>query len=90
MFNGIFRLIDGDYEKAINAYTKAIEIRETAVYLANRSLAYLRTECFGYALDDASKAISLDSSYVKVCHFNLFICPGLLSQGICTYGIRSV
>ncbi|KAH9596076.1 Serine/threonine-protein phosphatase 5 [Schistosoma haematobium] len=56
---------DGDYEKAIDAYTKAIEIRETAVYLANRSLAYLRTECFGYALDDASKAISLDSSYVK-------------------------
>ncbi|KAH8850956.1 Serine/threonine-protein phosphatase 5 [Schistosoma japonicum] len=56
---------DGDYDKAIEAYTKAIEIQETAVYLANRSLAYLRTECFGYALDDASKAISLDSSYVK-------------------------
>ncbi|CAH8459687.1 unnamed protein product [Schistosoma turkestanicum] len=56
---------DGDYDKAIEAYTKAIEIRETAVYLANRSLAYLRTECFGYALDDASKAIALDSSYVK-------------------------
>lgn len=56
---------DGEYDKAIEAYTKAIEINETAVYLANRSLAYLRTECFGYALEDAMKAIALDSSYVK-------------------------
>ncbi|VDQ10923.1 unnamed protein product [Trichobilharzia regenti] len=57
---------DGEYDKAIDAYTKAIEIQESAVYLSNRSLAYLRIECFGYALDDASRAIALDSSYVKV------------------------
>ncbi|CAH8828984.1 unnamed protein product [Trichobilharzia szidati] len=56
---------DGEYDKAIDAYTKAIEIQESAVYLSNRSLAYLRIECFGYALDDASRAIALDSSYVK-------------------------
>ncbi|CAH8434632.1 unnamed protein product [Heterobilharzia americana] len=56
---------DGEYDKAIEAYTKAIDICESAVYLANRSLAYLRTECFGYALDDASRAINVDSSYVK-------------------------
>ena len=26
-----------------------------AVFYANRSISYLRTECFGYALSDASK-----------------------------------
>lgn len=36
-----------------------------AVYYGNRSFAYLRTECFGYALADASKAIELDSGYIK-------------------------
>ncbi|CAL8079473.1 unnamed protein product [Calicophoron daubneyi] len=56
---------DGEYEKAIENYTKAIAVKESAVYFSNRSLAYLRTECFGYALEDASRAIALDSSYVK-------------------------
>lgn len=35
------------------------------MYYGNRSIAYLRTECFGYALTDASKAIELDRNYVK-------------------------
>ncbi|KAA0184377.1 Serine/threonine-protein phosphatase [Fasciolopsis buskii] len=56
---------DGDYDKAIEEYTKAIETKESAVYFSNRSLAYLRTECFGYALDDATRAIAIDSSYIK-------------------------
>ncbi|XP_020284073.1 serine/threonine-protein phosphatase 5 [Pseudomyrmex gracilis] len=54
------------YDKAIELYTKAIELNPTlAVYYGNRSIAYLRTECFGYALTDASKAIELDRNYVK-------------------------
>ncbi|TPP59276.1 Serine/threonine-protein phosphatase [Fasciola gigantica] len=61
--NKYFR--DGDYDKAIEEYTKAIETKETAICFSNRSLAYLRTECFGYALDDASRAIAIDSSYIK-------------------------
>lgn len=36
-----------------------------AVYYGNRSFAYLKTECFGYALSDASKAIDLDKGYIK-------------------------
>ncbi|KAF6772989.1 hypothetical protein AHF37_08204 [Paragonimus kellicotti] len=56
---------DGDYNKAIEKYTEALDLKESAVYFSNRSLAYLRTECFGYALNDASKAIALDCSYVK-------------------------
>lgn len=54
------------YERAIELYTAAIELDDqTAIYYGNRSLAYLRTECFGYALEDASKALELDKSYVK-------------------------
>ncbi|GFG29986.1 hypothetical protein Cfor_03613, partial [Coptotermes formosanus] len=55
-----------DYNKAIDLYSKAIELNPTvAVYYGNRSIAYLKTECFGYALNDASKAIELDKTYVK-------------------------
>ncbi|XP_050294825.1 serine/threonine-protein phosphatase 5 [Anthonomus grandis grandis] len=55
-----------DYNRAIDLYTKAIEKNpNSSVYYANRSFAYLKTECFGYALADASKAVELDKSYVK-------------------------
>lgn len=55
-----------DFNKAIDLYTKAIEKNpNSAVYYSNRSFAYLKTECFGYALTDASKSVELDKSYVK-------------------------
>jgi len=57
--------IGGDYTSAIDLYSKAIEQFPTAVLYANRSISYLRTECVGYALTDASKAIELDKNYVK-------------------------
>lgn len=37
-----------------------------AAYYGNRSFAYLKTECYGYALSDASKALELDNKYIKV------------------------
>ena len=56
-----------DYEDAISFYTKAIEVNPfVAAYYGNRSFAYLRTECFGYALEDASKALQIDPKYIKV------------------------
>lgn len=58
--------LEQDYDTAIDLYTKAIEVNpNVAVYYSNRSFAYLKTECFGYALSDASKAIELDKSYLK-------------------------
>ena len=55
-----------DYEEAINLYSKAIELNpNVAIYYGNRSMAYLRTECFGAALRDATNAIALDRNYVK-------------------------
>lgn len=55
-----------DFNKAIELYTKAIEANpNVAIYYANRSFAYQKTECFGYALSDASEAIKLDKNYIK-------------------------
>ncbi|XP_072405524.1 serine/threonine-protein phosphatase 5 isoform X1 [Chiloscyllium punctatum] len=57
---------DKDYDNAIKYYTLAIELNsENAIYYGNRSLAYLRTECYGYALSDATKAVELDKKYIK-------------------------
>ncbi|XP_008480137.1 serine/threonine-protein phosphatase 5 [Diaphorina citri] len=53
------------YNKAIELYSAAIEVNPTAIYYANRSFAYLKTEAIGYALNDASKAIELDQTYTK-------------------------
>jgi len=54
------------YDHAIDLYSKAIDLNpENAVLYANRSISYLRTECFGYALTDASKAIEVDKNYLK-------------------------
>ena len=58
---------DNSYAQAIELYSKAIELNPfVAAYYGNRSFAYLKTECFGYALADATKALELDKSYVKV------------------------
>jgi len=62
--NGFFK--SQDYTKAIEKYSAAIQINPfVATYFGNRSFAYLRTECFGYALSDASKALTIDKSYIK-------------------------
>lgn len=56
-----------NFEVAIEYYTKAIELNPSvAAYYGNRSFAYLKTESYGYALTDASKALDLDGKYVKV------------------------
>ncbi|XP_066437589.1 serine/threonine-protein phosphatase 5 [Eleutherodactylus coqui] len=55
-----------DYDRAVQYYTQAIALSpNNAIYYGNRSLAYLRTECYGYALADASRAIQLDAKYIK-------------------------
>lgn len=55
-----------DYENAIKYYSEALELNPSnAIYYSNRSLAYLRTECYGYALADATKALEIDKNYIK-------------------------
>lgn len=60
-----------NFEDAIEYYTKAIDLNpNVAAYFGNRSFAYLKTECFGSALEDASQALKLDRSYMKVFGFS--------------------
>ncbi|XP_065715566.2 serine/threonine-protein phosphatase 5 isoform X1 [Patagioenas fasciata] len=55
-----------DYEQAVKFYSAAIELNPgNAIYFGNRSLAHLRTEAYGYALADATRALQLDRAYLK-------------------------
>ena len=65
------------YSQAEELYSKAIEADSTnAVYYANRSITHLKQENFGYALSDASKAIELDSSYIKAYYrYYFYVIP---------------
>jgi len=65
IINDCYHLV-GDYEKATELYSKAIEIHPDAILYSNRSFAYLRREWYGYALIDAKKALEYDSRYIKV------------------------
>lgn len=55
------------YSQAIDLYTQAIELNsENAVYWANRAFAHTKLEEYGSAIQDATKAIEIDSKYSKV------------------------
>uniref|UniRef100_A0A9J2PMQ3 protein-serine/threonine phosphatase n=1 Tax=Ascaris lumbricoides TaxID=6252 RepID=A0A9J2PMQ3_ASCLU len=57
---------DQAYDVAIDLYTKAIELDgAVAVLYGNRSVAYLKKELYGSALEDAATALSLDPGYIK-------------------------
>ncbi|SZF04271.1 unnamed protein product [Blumeria hordei] len=55
-----------DWAKAIENYTKAIELdNKQAAYYANRAQANIKSEAYGYAIDDATKAIEIDPNFIK-------------------------
>lgn len=55
-----------EYDDAIKLYSKGIDKDpKNHILYGNRSFAYLKTECFGYAYLDASRAIELDNNYIK-------------------------
>ncbi|KAK3328468.1 serine/threonine-protein phosphatase 5 [Cercophora scortea] len=55
-----------DWEKAIDCYSRAIELNDQEpTYWSNRAQAYLKTEAYGYAIRDATRAIELKPSFVK-------------------------
>jgi serine/threonine-protein phosphatase 5 len=77
-----------DWVKAIDCYTKAIELNnKEPTYYSNRAQvcpcarnlllarvtnskkANIKSEAYGYAIADATKAIELDPNFVKVCYF---------------------
>ncbi|KJE91460.1 type 5 protein serine/threonine phosphatase isoform [Capsaspora owczarzaki ATCC 30864] len=57
---------DGKWQLAIEKYSAAIDLNPTlAPYFANRAFANIKAENYGYAIADATKAIALDSQFVK-------------------------
>lgn len=54
-----------NYEKAIEYYTKAIEINPTSIYYSNRAQAQIKLENYGLAILDSNESIKLDKNYLK-------------------------
>jgi len=55
----------GDYQAAIDLYTKAIEFYPNAIYFCNRGTAYTKLLQHNNAENDYLECIALDSQYVK-------------------------
>jgi len=56
-----------DWPTAIDLYSQAIELNgKEPTFWSNRAQAYLKTEAYGFAVRDATKAIELKPSFVKV------------------------
>lgn len=62
------------FATAVEFYTKAIELAPNAIFYANRAAAHVKSESYGLAIDDASAAIELDSSYVKGARWFFALC----------------
>ena len=45
------------YSRAVEKYSEAIALNPTAIYLANRAAAHIKSEAFGLAITDATTAI---------------------------------
>ena len=55
----------GDFQKAIELYTSAIEVVPTAPLFSNRAFCHIKLEALGSAIMDADEAIKLDKRFVK-------------------------
>ncbi|XP_014484013.1 PREDICTED: tetratricopeptide repeat protein 12-like [Dinoponera quadriceps] len=74
--NGAFK--EGDYEKAVTYFSKALEQRkDSSVIWNNRALSYMRLGLFEKALHDCEWALKVNDSNVKAllnsakCHTHL-------------------
>jgi serine/threonine-protein phosphatase 5 len=57
------------FAAAIELYSQAIDLNtNNAVYWANRAFAHTKMEEYGSAVEDATKAITVSPTYVKVVH----------------------
>ncbi|KAJ5385178.1 Tetratricopeptide-like helical [Penicillium concentricum] len=60
---------DGNYRRAIEEYTKAIEINpNSSAYLSNRAAAYMSAKQFVNALEDVQRSNELDPNNPKIMH----------------------
>lgn len=58
-----------DYQDAVTAYTKSIELDSTESFtFANRAMAYLKLKEYKKVIEDANKALELKPGYLKAVH----------------------
>ena len=63
--NDLYR--SGEYDKAIEFYTHAINLQpKCAVYYGNRSAALMMIDKYSQALDDCTRSVQRDEKYTKV------------------------
>merc|ERR1711937_1085943 len=53
------------FQEAVDKYSEAIKVQESAVFYCNRAAAYTSMENYEEALQDCKKAISFDPDYSK-------------------------
>jgi serine/threonine-protein phosphatase 5 len=67
--NFFYYFPEGNYDQAIDEYTKAIALKlnspKSAVYFANRAFAHMKLENYGLAIADCEDSIKLDPNYAK-------------------------
>lgn len=55
--------------EAISKFTDAISLNietpKNAIYYSNRAMCHIKLENFGFAIEDANKAIEIDKDYIK-------------------------
>ncbi|CDK25140.1 unnamed protein product [Kuraishia capsulata CBS 1993] len=62
---GNLELKNNRYDDAIKYYTEAIALVQSAIYYSNRAQAHIKSENYGLAIADATKAIEIDPAYLK-------------------------
>jgi len=64
--HGNQKMVSGQYQEAVNYYTKAIELdSKSAIYYANRAAAYTHLKEYQKAIADCEASLKIDSGYSK-------------------------
>lgn len=85
--NGAFK--EGDYEKAVTYFTKAIEQRKDSTVLwNNRALSYMNLKLFEKALHDCEWALKVSDSNLKALLNSAKCYKNLHNEGKCKEFIK--
>lgn len=64
--HGNQKMVSGQYQEAVNYYTKAIEMdSSSAIYFANRAAAHTHLKEYKKAIADCESSLRIDSNYSK-------------------------
>lgn len=59
-YQGNCHFVNKEYHLAVQSYTKALSLKQNIKSFTNRSLVYLRLECYQLALNDAEKSVQIE------------------------------